>query len=504
MSALLQGVILYASTFIVLVGVGLLWDVWRHKDSFEIAARSPVLLCLAGAAHVALVFLQMIAGVVDSFSCRLVIWASYISFGTITAAYLLRAARLVIVYDRDLRRKYQRLVKPSAQRKCMAVVLAPCCLVALLVGLLRKRSGLCLFFAESWSFFLPTTMLYLVAMGSMANRLKDTRDAFNIRNEMGYICLATAITSATRTVHITFVRRWGDLNETFPPTVHDLIACSAALYVSFYRPLKAFYGVGSRKSLHGIQSARRIYSGDDDDGYDNNRQVGGAWGDENKPETWGVLQILRNGTLRGLLINFCEQSLCGESVDFLVDVAINYESLTDPVEQFGALSEIVENYLAQGSANEVNVSNAQRNAAAAWLTKRDEFIALQAETRAHVLDRQRDEIAKMLGENLLDKFKKTPIAVTAMRAMKEVAAAECSQGEECSEIEDEGMRIMLQASAALEVARIQRITRVEPSSAAAPWNPKQYPASQRSDSFNEITYDGSDSFTMYTIDSGDA
>lgn len=63
MSAFLQGVILYASTFVVLVGVGLLWDVWRHKDSFEIAARSPVLLCLAGTAHVALVFLQMIAGV---------------------------------------------------------------------------------------------------------------------------------------------------------------------------------------------------------------------------------------------------------------------------------------------------------------------------------------------------------------------------------------------------------------------------------------------------------
>lgn len=155
--------------------------------------------------------------------------------------------------------------------------------------------------------------------------------------------------------------------------------------------------MGSRKSLRGIHSARRIYSGDDDDGHDNNRQAdkGGGWGGENKPETWGVLQMLRNGTLRGLLINFCEQSLCGESVDFLVDVAINYESLTDPEEQFGALSEIVENYLAQGSTNEVNVSNAYRNAAAVWLTKRDEFFALQGEMRAHVLDRQRDEIAKV-------------------------------------------------------------------------------------------------------------
>lgn len=60
-----------------------------------------------------------------------------VSFGAISAAYLLRAARLVVVYDRDLRRKYQRLVKPSTQRKCMAAILAPCCLVALLVQLLR-------------------------------------------------------------------------------------------------------------------------------------------------------------------------------------------------------------------------------------------------------------------------------------------------------------------------------------------------------------------------------
>lgn len=56
-------ILLYASVFIVLGGLGLLWDMWRHKDCFEIAARSPVLVCLAGTAHVTLVFLQMAAGV---------------------------------------------------------------------------------------------------------------------------------------------------------------------------------------------------------------------------------------------------------------------------------------------------------------------------------------------------------------------------------------------------------------------------------------------------------
>lgn len=181
-------------------------------------------------------------------------------------------------------------------------------------------------------------------------------------------------------------------------------APSTQFLTSFYRPLKAFYGVGSRRSLRGIHSARRIYSGEDSydrryEGNNNNRQSDKGEGrggvDQDNPETWGVLKILRNSTLRGLFVNFCEQSLCGESVDFLVDVAIHYEHLTDPEEQFASLSDIVENYLAQGSANEVNVSNAYRNAAGAWLTKKDEFFALEGELRAHVLDRQRDEIAKV-------------------------------------------------------------------------------------------------------------
>lgn len=50
-------------------------------------------------------------------------------------AYLLRAARLVIVYDRDLRRRFQRLVKPSIQRKAMAGTLVTSCLTSLVIQL---------------------------------------------------------------------------------------------------------------------------------------------------------------------------------------------------------------------------------------------------------------------------------------------------------------------------------------------------------------------------------
>lgn len=82
----------------------------------------------------------------------------------------------------------------------------------------------------------------------------------------------------------------------------------------------------------------------------------------------------------------------------------------------------------------------------------------------------------------------------------EVAAADDTLGEEGGEHEDEGMRIMLQASAALEVARIQRIMRVEnPGGVGA-----RHSMGRNSDSFDGDSFDGSDSFTMYTLDTGDA
>lgn len=63
MNGFINGAIFYITAFVFLTGAGLVWDVWRHKECFEIAARSPLLLCLAGVAHVILVFLQMMAGV---------------------------------------------------------------------------------------------------------------------------------------------------------------------------------------------------------------------------------------------------------------------------------------------------------------------------------------------------------------------------------------------------------------------------------------------------------
>lgn len=65
-----------------------------------------------------------------------------ISFGTIMAASLLRAARLVVVYDRDLRRKYQQLVKQSAQRKCMAGALGFCSLAAMVITIRHYYSAM--------------------------------------------------------------------------------------------------------------------------------------------------------------------------------------------------------------------------------------------------------------------------------------------------------------------------------------------------------------------------
>ena len=84
-----------------------------------------------------------------------------------------------------------------------------------------------------------------------------------------------------------------------------------------------------------------------------------------------------------------------ESVDFLVDVILKYELLTDTRDQYAALKAIVDMYLAPDSAHEVNVSEALRKDAGKWVEKRSDFANLDESRRMHVLDRQRDEICKV-------------------------------------------------------------------------------------------------------------
>lgn len=78
-----------------------------------------------------------------------------------------------------------------------------------------------------------------------------------------------------------------------------------------------------------------------------------------------------------------------------------------------------------------------------------------------------------------------------------MASDDATVGEEGGEHEDEGMRIMLQASAALEVARIQRITRVDsPGGVGGRLSINR----KNNNSFDGDSFDGSDSFTMYTLE----
>lgn len=86
-----------------------------------------------------------------------------------------------------------------------------------------------------------------------------------------------------------------------------------------------------------------------------------------------------------------------------------------------------------------------------------------------------------------------------------MAAADTIMGEKGGEREDAGMRIMLQASAALEVARIQRLARMESPGGVTGQNGQQLGTMVRnSDSFDTESFDGGDSFTTCTFQSGDS
>lgn len=68
-----------------------------------------------------------------------------------------------------------------------------------------------------------------MAMAAMANKLKNTNDAFKIRDEIGYVCVATAITSGRQ-------RRESCLRHNHGP---------------FCPPLSRLYGSGLDNTIQG-------------------------------------------------------------------------------------------------------------------------------------------------------------------------------------------------------------------------------------------------------------
>eukprot|EP00752_Nemacystus_decipiens_P013003 g11504.t1 len=119
--------------------------------------------------------------------------------------------------------------------------------------------------------------------------------------------------------------------------------------------------------------------------------------------------------LRQAFGEYCRKALCSESFQFLVDVsefknavaaahASGGESSQDDFEEFTV---VVNEYIKDNSNSEINIASATKRKILGFC-ERSTYISLGVDDRKSIFCAAEKEIARMLAENLLNKFKITP------------------------------------------------------------------------------------------------
>eukprot|EP00752_Nemacystus_decipiens_P013004 g11505.t1 len=119
--------------------------------------------------------------------------------------------------------------------------------------------------------------------------------------------------------------------------------------------------------------------------------------------------------LRQAFGEYCRKALCSESFQFLVAVSefqiVVAAAYSDGGENskdgFDEYTAVVNEYIKDNSNSEVNIDSATKKKILAFC-QRPAYISLSVNGRSNIFLAAEKEIAKMLAENLLSKFKITP------------------------------------------------------------------------------------------------
>ncbi|CAM9904560.1 unnamed protein product [Hapterophycus canaliculatus] len=114
--------------------------------------------------------------------------------------------------------------------------------------------------------------------------------------------------------------------------------------------------------------------------------------------------------LRAAFGEYCQKSLCGESFEFLLGV-FEFKAMLDDMSEntdrgfggFGGHLAIVNDYIKDGSHSEVNIASRTKRDITRY-TKFKDFALLSLEARKGIYNDAENEVSKMLGDNLLNKF----------------------------------------------------------------------------------------------------
>lgn len=397
-----------------------IWSMWRRRKELLCKARSPGLACCHGIMQ--LIYTEVIwiqelmrqkGAVMHPSIC---IWVSCVTLPLIVVPAALRAARVVIITSRDQRSKKLQALNSSSQIHALAINL----IIHLLLGVLAELSRTLNFWVhdynylfQPWQIFGTMSLLSTIPTFKSCEELLAAKDALRVGRELVrcQICVYFTVLPYYALVAL------HDYGVIEMDTRVQFILLSTVIYWNletfvFSRPRWANVKHGTSKvgvQNHDVSTASDALELDPESC-------------QRAMTTWkSSLHVMNHPALNVLYCKFVEQNLCFESYEF-IKVATEYARRVSGIDakDYEDFNRIVQDFIIQGSALEVNINDRMRRAVQAYL-KKTAYTELPAENKRKIFDPCVTEVSSMLDLNLMAAFHKTD-------GFKKVVAAEYCTG----------------------------------------------------------------------------
>lgn len=400
---ILDGFIVGSAAVYSAVGMAHVVLIWRARKNFFVALRSPLLTCVSGVCvvsrYISAVSSFVFGGVklandVDMVSLP-AIWVTKISI-------VLMAARLFVMYYPIHRPKYGCFTNEARLVHVLlwfyVLLEATWWLVAAIIGRSRVSRALV-------SFSLPPPLLTAVASTCILWRLRHVDDLINMSRDIRVVAIVLLVTFPLNLTGKMLLQPHS-LQQKYTMIAYFTLSYTPIVWILNIRPAREILLQQPQRRL--LPFFRRVSMQDARVGVAPSASLNARRASCADSSRLSVIMAI--GTLRAAFGEFCCRSLCGESFQFVEDVAefneyvlLEAEMDAKKFKGFGGYVAIVNDYIRDSSHSEVNIDSRTKKEILKWCTF-DAYSTLNIEERMTIFSRAEKEVLGMLADNLLNRF----------------------------------------------------------------------------------------------------
>lgn len=399
--------ILVSASIYTLFGVVHIILLWRARNSFFIALRSPLLACVSGSCvtlrYISCTFYLVLEGRSHADNLNLVtlpaIWVAQ-------AAVVFMAARLLVMYDPVKRFKYGRYTNEKHLFRCLMCLYV---LVEISWWALVLWTGKSTVAGVVGSSALLPSVLTIAAATFLGWHLRSVDDLSNMARDVRLVVLVMGIAFPVNVVTTSLLHP-DSLEMKYVMIAFFAFSHTPIVWILNIRPVREILFVEHRRAsmcpfrgMLSMSNNRVAVAKDDNTGIHYRRRA--SCTDSARLEV-----VMAMDSLRTAFGSFCHKSLCGESFQFLEDVSyfkretlIEAERSEKRFKGFGGYVAIVNDYIADGSHSEVNIDSRTKQDILSF-RKFEVYSSLDLDERMRIFSAAENGILKILADNLLNSF----------------------------------------------------------------------------------------------------